>query len=54
MPTVAVPLRVLAVLVAYSRVHTGVHYMGDVVTGALLGTVVAQVTTQSLERRRAK
>jgi membrane-associated phospholipid phosphatase len=51
MPAAAVPLRGLAVLVAYSRVHTGVHYVGDVVTGALIGTVLAQITTQALERR---
>lgn len=54
MPTAAVPLRGLAVLVAYSRVHTGVHYPGDVVTGAFLGTVLAQVTTQALDRRRER
>ena len=52
MPAVAVPLRALAALVAYSRIHTGVHYPGDVVTGALMGTVLAQITMQALERRR--
>jgi membrane-associated phospholipid phosphatase len=31
------PLRVLATVVAYSRVHTGVHYPGDVLVGALIG-----------------
>jgi membrane-associated phospholipid phosphatase len=51
MPTAAVPLRVLAALVAYSRVHTGVHYPGDVVVGSLMGTTLAQLTTQALERR---
>jgi membrane-associated phospholipid phosphatase len=30
-------LRFLAALVAYSRIHTGVHYPGDVVVGALIG-----------------
>ena len=34
---VDLPLRLLAALVAYSRVHTGVHYPGDVVVGALIG-----------------
>jgi membrane-associated phospholipid phosphatase len=52
LPPAAVPLRALAALVSYSRVHTGVHYPGDVVTGALIGTALAQVTTQALERRR--
>ena len=28
-------------LVAYSRVHTGIHYPGDVVAGALMGTTLA-------------
>ena len=37
LPPAAVPLRALAALVAYSRVHTGVHYPGDVVAGALIG-----------------
>ena len=48
LPPAAVPLHALAALVAYSRVHTGVHYPGDVVAGALSGTVVAQLTTHFL------
>ncbi|MFL5868764.1 MAG: phosphatase PAP2 family protein [Thermoleophilaceae bacterium] len=51
MPRAAIPLRALAALVAYSRVHTGVHYPGDVLAGALMGTALAQVTTNALERR---
>jgi membrane-associated phospholipid phosphatase len=51
MPAAAIPLRALAALVAYSRVHTGVHYPGDVVAGALLGTALAQLTAQALDRR---
>jgi undecaprenyl-diphosphatase len=51
LPTEAGALRVLAALVGYSRVHTGVHYPGDVVAGALLGSVLAQVTTHALARR---
>jgi membrane-associated phospholipid phosphatase len=39
------PLRVLAAAVAYSRVHTGVHYPADVVMGAVLGVALAQMTT---------
>ncbi len=49
-PPAAVPLRGLAALIAYSRVHTGVHYPGDVVAGALMGTVIAQLTTHTLDR----
>jgi len=42
-PLLAVPLRALAGLVAYSRVHTGVHYPSDVVVGALLGSAVGRL-----------
>ncbi|MFI1505468.1 phosphatase PAP2 family protein [Streptomyces sp. NPDC020597] len=41
LPVSAVPLGVLACAVGYSRVHTGVHYPGDVVAGAVLGTGAA-------------
>jgi undecaprenyl-diphosphatase len=51
LPQAAIPLRGLATLVAYSRVHTGVHYPGDVVAGALMGTLLAQLTTHALDRR---
>jgi membrane-associated phospholipid phosphatase len=50
LPAAAIPLRGLAALVAYSRVHTGVHYPGDVVAGALVGTGLAQLTTHALDR----
>lgn len=52
MPPAAVPLRLLAAVVAYSRVHTGVHYPGDVVAGALIGAALAQGTTYALDRHR--
>jgi membrane-associated phospholipid phosphatase len=51
-PAAAVPLRGLAALVSYSRVHTGVHYPGDVLAGALLGVVLARVTTWAIQRLR--
>ena len=51
LPSMAIPLRGLAAIVAYSRVHTGVHYPGDVVAGALIGTMLAQLTARALERR---
>jgi hypothetical protein len=54
MPTAAVPLRLLAALMAYSRVHTGVHDPGDVVAGSLMGVTLAQLTTHALERNAAQ
>ncbi|NEY31746.1 phosphatase PAP2 family protein [Streptomyces sp. PRKS01-65] len=43
LPGAAVPLGVLASAVGYSRVHTGVHYPGDVAAGAVLGIASAAV-----------
>lgn len=43
-PMLAPPAYALAAGVAYSRVHTGVHYPSDVLAGALLGTVTAVAT----------
>ncbi len=37
-PSLWLPLRGLALLVGYSRIHTGVHYPGDVVAGAVVGS----------------
>ena len=50
LPPVSIPLQGLAALVAYSRVHAGVHYPADVISGALAGTVLAQMTTHVLDR----
>jgi membrane-associated phospholipid phosphatase len=53
-PALGVPVRLLAVGVAYSRVHTGVHYPGDVVAGALIGMTSGEVACRvlSVARRR--
>ena len=56
LPVVTVPLGLLACAVGYSRIHTGVHYPGDVVAGAVLGTgaaavVLAVVGREGLDRR---
>jgi membrane-associated phospholipid phosphatase len=48
-PVVSSPLHLLAALVAYSRVHTGVHYPLDAIAGALLGTVLSAATVRRLE-----
>ncbi len=50
LPGAAVPLFALAAVVAYSRVHTGVHYPGDVVAGVTIGAVIAELTTGTINR----
>ncbi len=56
-PWLAVALQFLAAGVAYSRVHTGVHYPGDTIAGALIGTgtgqAVSSVFDRAMARRRA-
>ncbi|GAB7106429.1 phosphatase PAP2 family protein [Streptomyces phaeofaciens] len=52
-PAAAVPLGLLACAVGYSRVHTGVHYPGDVVAGALLGTGSAALVVALASRADA-
>ncbi len=46
----------LAVAIAFSRIYVGVHYPGDVLAGAALGTVVglAWVAGLRLPRRSAE
>lgn len=52
MPELAVPLHVVAAAVAWSRVHTGVHYPADVLVGSLVGGSVGQIVG-GLHRRRS-
>jgi membrane-associated phospholipid phosphatase len=51
-PALALPLRLLAGAVAYSRVHTGVHYPGDTVAGSLVGGATGLVVGDILARSR--
>lgn len=52
LPVVGVGLNFLAGAVAYSRVHTGVHYPGDVVIGSLVGAGIGGIVA-SVARRPA-
>jgi undecaprenyl-diphosphatase len=51
-PGLARPLRALAYLVGYSRVHTGVHYPGDVIVGAFIGTAIGESVAYAANRPR--
>jgi len=51
LPVLALPLRGLAAAVAYSRVHTGVHYPGDAIAGSLLGGSIGLTVSGVVERR---
>ncbi|MEE1818892.1 phosphatase PAP2 family protein [Streptomyces sp. NPDC004288] len=48
LPHATLPLATLAWTVGYSRVHTGVHYPGDVAAGALLGIASAGASLAAL------
>jgi undecaprenyl-diphosphatase len=54
LPTVGIPVHGAAAVVAYSRVHSGVHYPLDVVAGSVLGSSLSPVATTWLDRRRAR
>jgi undecaprenyl-diphosphatase len=43
-PAASLPLHALAGAVAYSRVHTGVHYPLDAIAGSVLGAALSQMT----------
>jgi undecaprenyl-diphosphatase len=47
-PLLSAPLRALATLVGYSRVHTGVHYPADVLAGAFIGVSAAELAGRLL------
>lgn len=49
LPAAGVMLRALATVVSYSRVHTGVHYPADVIAGALIGSVIADLSADAVD-----
>jgi membrane-associated phospholipid phosphatase len=51
LPAAAGPLGMLASAVGYSRIHTGVHYPGDVIIGAVIGTAVGEAVGWQTRRR---
>jgi membrane-associated phospholipid phosphatase len=54
LPELAVPVRLLAGTVAYSRVHIGVHYPGDVVVGSIIGSGIAAMVASAGDRLAAR
>jgi membrane-associated phospholipid phosphatase len=53
-PWLAIAIQFLASAVAYSRVHTGVHYPGDTIAGALIGASTGQAVSTVFDRARAR
>ena len=51
-PAAGVPLSVVASVVAYSRVHTGVHFPSDAIAGTASGVALAPVAVAGLRRLR--
>lgn len=55
-PEARLPLRAAAATVAYSRVHTGVHYPSDVAVGAVIGDLcgwtVGRLADRAVRSRR--
>jgi undecaprenyl-diphosphatase len=52
LPSAGVPLSAAAAVVAYSRVHTGVHYPADVIAGSVVGASLAPVAVGLRRKRR--
>ena len=57
LPLAWLPLHAVATAVTYSRVHTGVHYPGDVLVGSLMGTgaaVAVRYAAKAISARRQR
>jgi membrane-associated phospholipid phosphatase len=53
-PLLALPLNATAACVAYSRVHTAVHYPSDVVAGAAIGGAAGALVSRVLRPRERR
>jgi undecaprenyl-diphosphatase len=53
-PEAGIPLTGAAALVAYSRVHTGVHYPVDVIAGSVTGVALTPLAVAALEGARRR
>lgn len=53
LPRAGLPLTTTAALVAYSRIHTGVHYPSDAIAGSVIGAGLAPTVVAALDRRRS-
>lgn len=49
-----VPMLVIAILIAVSRLYIGVHYPSDVIMGAVLGTIIAAIFILIFGKRNKK
>lgn len=54
LPVASLPLHAQAAAIAYSRVHTGVHYPLDALAGSVLGTVLGQISSHGFDRLRRR
>ena len=52
LPRTGLPLTATAALVAYSRVHTGVHYPSDAIAGSVIGAGLAPRVVAALDHQR--
>jgi len=50
-PWLGLALRFVAAAVAYSRIHTGVHYPSDAVVGSLIGEGIGQAAAGLLDQQ---
>lgn len=48
-PALGIPLHLAAAIVAYTRVHSGVHFPGDVVAGSIVGIACGLVAPRAVD-----